>query len=48
MDTAVARAMVDSLIELDEQRFYRGLNEDYIKELHSDLNKCEQIVEKKT
>ena len=47
MDTAVARAMVDSLIELDEQRFYRGLNEDYIKELHSDLNKCEQIIEKK-
>jgi len=47
IDTAVARAMVDSLIELDEQRFYRGLNEDYIKELHSDLNKCEQIIEKK-
>jgi len=47
IDTSVARAMVDSLIELDEQRFYRGLNEDYIKELHSDLNKCEQIIEKK-
>lgn len=47
MDTIVIHSIVDSLIELEEQRYFRELDGRYIEELHRDLNTCENIVKSK-